>query len=91
MYHQVGFQYFYLSFQYLLNILYEYIGFKRFEDPSISFIPQKIVFILLQLAAFGVALYKASGLGILPSAADWSSYLAVKQAEEISTGLFIQT
>merc|ERR1712137_640687 len=60
-------------------------GFKRFEEPQTSLLAHKLVFILLQLAAFSIAMYKAYYLGILPSTADWSSYLAVKQAEEISS------
>lgn len=60
-------------------MIYKYLAFKRFEDPGSSLIPQKLLFILLQLVTFGITMYKAYYLGILPSAADWSSYLAVKQ------------
>uniref|UniRef100_A0A7S4HY57 ER membrane protein complex subunit 4 n=1 Tax=Vannella robusta TaxID=1487602 RepID=A0A7S4HY57_9EUKA len=64
-------------------------GFKRFEEPNTSLLAQKFVYIFFQLVGFSIALYKAYYLGLLPSAADWSSYLTVKQAEEITSGVFV--
>ena len=49
--------------------------FKRFEskDNSVDLTTPKLIFIALNLASLGVALYKMKAMGLLPvTAADWT-------------------
>jgi hypothetical protein len=59
--------------------------FKRFEskDNSVDLTTPKLIFIALNLASLGVALYKMKAMGLLPvTAADWTGYLVQKSWEE---------
>jgi len=60
-------------------------GFKRLEDPARSLLPQKLLYIFFQLVTMGIAVYKANNLGLLPTVADWSLSLPVKEVSEFSS------
>ena len=58
--------------------------FKRFEEKDgADLTTPKLIFIALNLASLGVALYKCKAMGLLPiTAADWTSYLVDKTPAE---------
>ena len=53
------------------------------KDNSVDLTTPKLIFIALNLASLGVALYKMKAMGLLPvTAADWTGYLVQKSWEE---------
>jgi hypothetical protein len=66
--------------------------FKRFEDPpqrtgapqdKTDLTTPKLLYIALNLASLGVALWKCKAMGLLPvTSADWTSYLIDKVPED---------
>jgi len=62
--------------------------FTRFSESKIDLTLAKLVFIVLNFVGIGVAMYKASTLGLLPTPTDWLS-AAVRPAQEYSTGYII--
>ncbi len=54
--------------------------FKPFEkEEGINLYIPKLIYLSLQLLAFGVAVYKCSTMGLLPlTSSDWVSYLPIK-------------
>lgn len=55
-------------------------AFAHFEDEKkrYSLLPQKIVYILVQLAALGIGIYKLGKYGLLPTTmADWLPWYIV--------------
>lgn len=62
---------------------------KNVEGGKVNLLLPKLVFVLMNLAGLGVALYKAQTMGLLPtSAADWLS-TAVRPSPQISAGAVI--
>jgi len=62
-------------------------AFARFEEPGTSLILQKLSYIAVNLITVGIAVYKCSVLGLLPTTvSDWVHYLPVKQPYEFSSG-----
>lgn len=65
-------------------------AFSRFEDPQINLVGPKLVFILINLVTVGIAIYKCSVLGLLPTTvADWVPLIPVQQPMEYSAGMFV--
>lgn len=60
--------------------------FIRYADSGIDLIMPKIVFILMNLAGLGVALYKCNSMGLLPtSSADWIN-ISVRTPVQVAGG-----
>ncbi|XP_004344430.1 ER membrane DUF1077 domain-containing protein [Capsaspora owczarzaki ATCC 30864] len=60
---------------------------KLTEDGKSQLLQQKLVFILANCLSIGMAMYKFSVLGLLPtSPSDWLSFLDPKQILEVSVG-----
>eukprot|EP01102_Stenamoeba_stenopodia_P001553 TRINITY_DN1135_c0_g1_i6.p1 TRINITY_DN1135_c0_g1~~TRINITY_DN1135_c0_g1_i6.p1 ORF type:complete len:222 (-),score=61.21 TRINITY_DN1135_c0_g1_i6:222-836(-) len=65
-------------------------AFEKFSDLGLL-IPQKMLFVILHMAALGIAIYKCYGMGLLPTPDDWASFLAVREMSELSVGSVIST
>ena len=58
----------------------------RTDNQALSVLPQQLLYVLLQLVALGVALYKCSVMGLLPSLADLMADTAVLQVRRERRG-----
>ncbi len=47
--------------------------------PRADLLGPKIIFVLINIAIMGIALYKCNNLGLLPSIGDWVSFMTVKK------------
>jgi len=57
----------------------------QFEDGETDLTTPKLLFIALNLASLGVALYKCKSMGLLPlTAADWTGLLPVLSDAEVA-------
>lgn len=60
-------------------------AFARFRDSGVDLIMPKLIYIALNLAGMGLALYKCNSLGLLPtSPADWVQMRTVQPYQEFS-------
>jgi hypothetical protein len=64
------------------------VTFSRFqkEGKPISLTMPKLIFLGIQLLSLGLAMYKASTMGLLPlTSADWTSYIPMRRFAEHSS------
>jgi len=60
--------------------------FSRYEESDISLLVPKVVYIALNLAAFGMCLYKAQAMGLIPTLMDLQP-LPVQLADDVIVAL----
>lgn len=60
--------------------------FQRYADSGVNLLNPKIVFVLCNLVGLGIASYKASNMGLMPSSLDWNGVPPVKPALEWAMG-----
>eukprot|EP00245_Coleochaete_scutata_P006169 TRINITY_DN20368_c0_g1_i1.p1 TRINITY_DN20368_c0_g1~~TRINITY_DN20368_c0_g1_i1.p1 ORF type:complete len:175 (-),score=33.33 TRINITY_DN20368_c0_g1_i1:413-937(-) len=62
-------------------------SFEPFKDPRNSLLLPKLMFVLLQLAALGLCVWKLNALGLLPThSSDWVSSLSPPSVIEFAGG-----
>ena len=59
--------------------------FERYEGEGVDLFMPKAIYLVLQILALGVGVYKCSTMGLLPlTSADWTQYLPVQRFTEFS-------